>query len=211
MNILVWAKHHWFFIFLICILFLPIFLPSEWLYFVKNFIEETNPLLGLLILGILFFISTVIAPLNTLILIPFASSVFGWKIVFVLATFSWTLGAVVAFLLARYFGENFLRNFKLFEEILKFSAKISNKVNFLTLVFLRVLLPVDILSYAVGFLTKMPLWQYTLATLIGVIPFSFLWSFGGEAAFNREYATIFTLALSGIFCLVLISYFYKRA
>ena len=40
-------------------------------------------------------------------------------------------------------------------------------------------LPVDILSYALGLFTTIKTWKYILATFIGVIPFAFIFSYAG--------------------------------
>jgi len=46
-------------------------------------------------------------------------------------------------------------------------------------VFLRVGVPVDVLSYGLGLFSKMPLKDYFFATLLGVSPFAFVFSFLG--------------------------------
>ena len=75
---------------------------------------------------------------------------------------------------------------------------------------LRILIPVDILSYALGLISAMPLSHYILATAIGITPFSFIWSYAGEAAFSQEYTNLAAIAGVALLILVAAVYFFKR-
>ena len=48
---------------------------------------------------------------------------------------------------------------------------------FLAVVFLRIALPVDLLSYALGLFGVMQFWPYIAATIIGITPFAFVFSY----------------------------------
>lgn len=48
---------------------------------------------------------------------------------------------------------------------------------FIAVVFLRIALPVDLLSYALGLFGVMRFWPYIIATIIGVTPFAFIFSY----------------------------------
>ena len=50
---------------------------------------------------------------------------------------------------------------------------------FLTVVFFRMVIPVDGLSYFLGLFSKMSFKSYTLATVIGITPFALVFAYAG--------------------------------
>ena len=96
------------------------------------------------------------------------------------------LGAVIAFLIARYAGQNAVRR------ILGENADygLLGSQNALTLaVFGSRLLPFisfDAISYAAG-LSKLHLWRFLLATLAGILPASFVLAHVGAGAIEGDY------------------------
>lgn len=105
------------------------------------------------------------------------------------------LGALIAFVLARWLGHDVITKW------------IGNKVSLdrfdsqnllMALVFVTRLLPFisfDIISYAAG-LTSMAVWRFALATLAGIIPASFLLAhFGSEMTSGNAQRIITTVLL----------------
>ena len=72
---------------------------------------------------------------------------------------------------------------KLVEEIEKM---IPDEHIFWSLVFLRIALPVDVLSYALGALTTIRLRVYLLATLIGIVPFAFIFAYAAKVSIEYQ-------------------------
>ena len=103
----------------------------------------------------LMFIATVVAPLAALPLVPLFSPIFGPLHTVIYVVLGWSLGAVVAFLLARYIGRPALSRFVPLQTIEKYEKRLPSDVTFWGLVFLRMVVPVDVLSYAVGFISTM--------------------------------------------------------
>ena len=94
-----------------------------------------------------------------------------------------TIGASAAFLVARYLGESFVsgilkRTIKKLEE---YSDKLE-KEGFLVVLFLRLIpiFPFNGLNFALG-LTKVKFRHYFLATLIGIIPGTFVFNYLGDS------------------------------
>ena len=164
----------------------------------KQYLGENKILTGLS-LFVLIFLATVLAPLTAFPIVPMAATFIGPFASAVISVLSWTLGAVVAFLIARYWGRPVLARLVDMKEIDRFGKYIPEGNEFVLLVLLRMLIPVDVLSYAVGLLSKIRLRTYALATLIGVTPFTFLFAYGGEAFLEQNYRTFIIL---GIFSLV---------
>jgi uncharacterized membrane protein YdjX (TVP38/TMEM64 family) len=211
MNILRWISRHYIFLgFVLLLVIAPIFFPNSWIEEMKTIIREVGYIPGLMILSFLLVLATVVAPINTLSLVPFASVTFGWPITTFVLIVSWTLGAVIAFLIARRFGKSALRNWRMFREAENYSSRVPHDLSFLSLIFLRMLIPVDLLSYAVGLFTNISLFRYTLATLIGVAPFSFVWSYGGEAVLSKEYLSLFAAGGVAALTILIARHFYKK-
>ena len=112
------------------------------------------------------------------------------------------LGALVAFLIARYLGRDILEKW--------FGSRVSvgllGSQNALTaLVFASRLLPFisfDLISYAAG-LSVLQFWRFAVATLAGITPASFLLAHLGSKAMNGDATTAaWTAAVLGAFTFV---------
>ena len=155
--------------------------------------------------------SIVIAPLTVLPLIPVASSIFGPSTSAILSIIGWTLGAMIAFLIARHAGRPILEKFASLDKIRKIEKYIPQDVHFFTILILRMLLPVDALSYALGFFSRIDFWKYSLATLIGVAPFSFIFAYAGGAIPLEKYFSVLSWIILSLILLWLISRIVKKS
>lgn len=142
-------------------------------------------------------LAVVLAPVTVLPLIPAAAGIFGPFVTGVLSVIGWTIGAVIAFLLARHVGRPILSFFASLEDIEKLETKFPQKDTFLGLVLLRMIVPVDLLSYAIGLLSSMPLRTYVYATALGVAPFSFVFAYAGGAFAEGSYLTFAGISVLG--------------
>tara|TARA_Y100000310_G_C20668159_1_gene808789 strand:- start:2055 stop:2597 length:543 start_codon:yes stop_codon:yes gene_type:complete len=122
-----------------------------------------------------------------------------------------SIGAVLAFLIARYFARSFFEYTveKKFKNIREFDEKLE-KNGFITVLFLRLipLFPFNGLNFALG-ITKVRLKDYFLATLIGIIPGSFLFAYLGDSIIEMSYLNI-VIAVILIVLLSLTLTFYNR-
>lgn len=124
-----------------------------------------------------------IIPLEIVFLIPLGAVVWGPIPTALMSITGWLLGSMVALGIARTFGAPIVGKMVGLEQIQAIETRIPKKNLFWTVVFLRLTVSVDILSYALGLFSKMPLRQYALATLIGVTPFGFYFSYAGTLSF----------------------------
>jgi uncharacterized membrane protein YdjX (TVP38/TMEM64 family) len=127
--------------------------------------------------------AVVAAPVSTLPLLPLASGMWGWVLAGGLSIAGWTIGGQIAFLLARRFGKPFLRKIISLEKLEKYEKRIPEENMFWTVLFLRMAVPVDVLSYALGLFSRMKSVPYFFATLIGVAPFAFIFAYAGTLPF----------------------------
>lgn len=158
---------------------------------------------GMLVYVLLATSSTVLAPVNTLPLIPVATTLWGGLITAILSITAWTLGAIISFIIARNYGKPYLEKYSDLEKIAKYENILGTKYVFWNIIALRMMIPVDILSYAIGLFSSVKLSTYSLATLIGVSPFAFV----------LAYSATFPLPLQiGVGILILITLYlgYKK-
>ena len=161
--------------------------------------------------GILFYIliaifAVVVAPISMMPLIPLASNIFGWLSAAVFSIVGWTIGSFIVFFISRKYGVPLIKKFVSLEKIEKFESKIPKENLFLDLILLRMIIPVDILSYALGLLTKVDFKTFALTTIIGIIPFAFVFSYLGTIPFKYQIIGI----LIAIFIIGVISEFHKK-
>lgn len=95
------------------------------------------------------------------------------------------LGAVTAFLVARFLAYDAVRRWDLVRRPLDWLEAGHSQNWLMAAVFLTRLAPFlsfDAISYAAG-LTPLTFWRFAIATLLGVAPISFLLAYGGETVF----------------------------
>ena len=159
------------------------------LFLLSVYIGQTNFLninefldkgvIGKLVYIFITIIATVIAPISALPLLPIVSNAWGWLTAAILSIIGWTIGSLIAFILARIYGVPLIKKFISLKNIEKWEKRIPEENIFWTIVFLRISVPVDILSYVLGLFSKIKTGKYILATIIGVAPFAFILSYVG--------------------------------
>ena len=156
---------------------------------------------------LLYFLITAlavfIAPISTLPLLPFAVSLWGPIEASVLTIIAWTSGSVLVFCLSRKYGRKLVARLADLERIESWSELVPEKNIFWIIVFMRFLLPVDVLSYALGLFSKIELKKYLLATILGLTPFAFFFAY-----FSKIPILIQIISMFAVF--VLFAGFYKK-
>lgn len=118
----------------------------------------------------------VAAPLSTLPFLPFAVMLWGIAMAALLSVVGWTLGAVGAYLIARKYGQPIVKRAVRQEKMERVAVLLAGKNVFWKIVLIRMIVPTDIGSYALGLVTTVPLKTYVPATFIGVIPFAIVFA-----------------------------------
>lgn len=154
---------------------------------IKNIIGNQ---FGMLFYILITIIAIVIAPISTMPLLPIASNLWGVFSAAILSIIGWTVGAYIAFIIARTYGIPIVKQFIPIEKINKLEKMVPRENIFWSVVFLRMVIPVDILSYALGLFSKMKTKNYVLATLIGVSPFAFIFAYLGKLPFYYQILAI---------------------
>lgn len=165
----------------------------------------SNDLIGMLVYVLIEIASIVIAPVTTLPLVAVASNLWGWVLTGILNVIGWMIGAWIAFLIARKYGILVVKKFISIGKVHEIEKRVPKEHLFWSVVLFRVIIPIDILSYALGIFTKMSMRSYLLATLIGMIPFAFAWAYFGVIKFEYQVMLFF---IAGI--LILIGFLIKE-
>lgn len=180
---------------------------EEIIDYLGQFIQSN--FVGTVFFIVVFALITVLVPLTSLPLIVPGSAIFGPLLVSIYATLGWLLGSMVAFIIARYLGKPFLSLFISIEKIEKYEQYLSGKIEFWGLVLLRMVMPVDLLSYAVGLLSKISFKKYMLATFLGITPFAFVFSYISDALTQDRYITFIIFSAGALLVFGVLYILYK--
>jgi uncharacterized membrane protein YdjX (TVP38/TMEM64 family) len=165
-------------IILIIVLFiLASYIVKNNLDFFKNYIKDD--FVGMIIYVLILIVSIILAPINEIILVPIATALWGWFIAALLTLLGWVIGASIAFILGRRYGVPLIRKILPLKEIYKYQEFISKENTFVGIIFLRIAIPIDVISYAIGIFTNVNLTHYFFATLIGFLPLAFFLAYLG--------------------------------
>ncbi|PIT91297.1 hypothetical protein COU17_01155 [Candidatus Kaiserbacteria bacterium CG10_big_fil_rev_8_21_14_0_10_49_17] len=156
-----------------------------------------NTLLTVGVVVALTFIATVIAPITTILIVPTAAGFIGPFLAGLSGWVGWFFGSLVAFAIARHFGKPLLLRFISEEKLALYERYVPERFGFVTLLFLRMVIAPDVLSYAVGIFSRITWKPYTLATLFGLAPFAFIGAYAGGAFFSQNYTALLALVLLG--------------
>lgn len=154
---------------------------------------EQHETLGALIYVLAGAASVVLLPFSSLPLLPLATRVWGVWGAAALSALGWWLGALIAFWVARAARPS-LERFVSLAALDRIERAIPPDIGFAGIVLLRVLLPVDGASFALGLLRDLSFKTYALASLLGLLPFAFVWSYAGGKLASGQYLSFAVIA-----------------
>ena len=169
-------------------------------------VVNDDSVFGMLGYVLITAVAIVVAPVSTLPLIPLTVSLWGWFTAGVLSIIGWTVGSQVAFLLARAYGKSLVQKFVSLERFRAYEKQFGAGNIFWTVVLLRMIVPVDILSYALGLFSTMSSRSFFLATIIGITPFAFIFSYLGSLPPSFQIITLIEIVL----LIFIIHYLWKK-
>jgi uncharacterized membrane protein YdjX (TVP38/TMEM64 family) len=186
------------------------FVSQEYSAFLKDIISKYE-LWGLLIYIIADVLSITLAPLTSIPFIPLVVEIWGVFWTIIASIIGWTLGSALAFWIARKYGASVVRKFITIDDKKeKFYKHISEKNVFWYLIFLRIIIPVDILSYMLGLFTDINWRMFMITTVIGIIPGIVALSFVGSFPIKYQVGLSFIgITLLVIFLFVKNKFFKK--
>lgn len=161
-----------------------------------------HPVLGAVIYLVALVASVVLLPMSSLPLLPLATRCFGVPMTALLSAAGWWIGCLIAFQIAR-LGRGYLERVTSMAAVDRIEAKIPDDVGFGGIVVLRMILPVDLVSFALGLLKQLRFRTYATASLLGILPFSFVWSYAGGQLGAGQFLS-FALIVIGMAAVVLL-------
>ena len=183
-----------------------------WCFILQCFDNEIRTLVeGSAMIGkVIFFGITVVAVLIPIVtnlpLIPIGTIVWGPFETAILCTLGWWVGSCIAFAIGRYGKVHILARYPKLSRYQFIDDILSKKYKLLSLIFLRITIPGDILSYMLGIFSKHVSWQdNAISTLIGIIPFAFIFAYLGVLPLELQIIVTLTGGLF-LFC----AYYYKK-
>ncbi len=177
----------------------PFILP---VYHSLESILRSSPLLGPLLYILLMIGAILIAPIPASPLAVLAGNIFGPFMGMIYTLFAGTLGALAAFVIARFlFGEvthNHLKSYAWYKKIVH-----ADERQIALMIGISRLMPqisFDIVSYAAG-LTKIRASLFALVTCLGMIPIVFVLSFFGYLLEPyKDFAVLILAVLFVVYC-----------
>jgi uncharacterized membrane protein YdjX (TVP38/TMEM64 family) len=164
----------------------------------SSFVDR-NPVEGVALFLALNVLDAVIAPGISLPLIPVAAHAWGHVWAAIVTTAGWTTGSLIAFSIARRWGAPLVKKLTSMERLRQMKRYIPQDV-FWSIVALRLVMPMDVLSYVLGLFTHISGRKYVAATAMGVTPPAFLLAYLGRLPHAYE------IIAAGVGCAVLVAY-----
>ena len=155
----------------------------------KIFVERGG-VFGMVAYAVIAVIATVAAPISAGPLIPIAANAWGVAITAALSILGWTIGSLIAFAIGRRYGLPLAQKFFSVRNLESIHKHIPQERIFWSVVLLRIMIPVDLLSYALGIFGVLGWRRYTLATIIGITPFAFIFAYLGTLPVSYQLFSI---------------------
>jgi uncharacterized membrane protein YdjX (TVP38/TMEM64 family) len=126
--------------------------------------------------------SIIFAPLGTGFLLPVAANSYGPVLAAVYSILGWTIGSVGSFWVARHFGFEKLKKTPLIQRIHSYESSVPRRYFYGLIVLFRMALPVDAVSYALGFASTISYPAFLVTTVLGITPMAFVFVFAATSS-----------------------------
>ncbi|MHB8709961.1 MAG: TVP38/TMEM64 family protein [Minisyncoccota bacterium] len=136
-----------------------------------------------------------IIPLDVVLLIPLGVVLWGPLLTAFMSIAGWSLGAGIVFWMARRWGLLLVTRLVGERRVTQFNDRVPKSNLFWSVVFLRMLIPVDLLSYALGLFSRLSWWTYFPATVLGVSPFGFFFAYVGTLPSWYQFVALGTVLI----------------
>jgi uncharacterized membrane protein YdjX (TVP38/TMEM64 family) len=162
----------------LAVLVLALWLARSHAEALKQFIDG-HAVQGVAVYILLNMIDAVMAPGATLPLLPIAARSWGRVSAALVTTVGWTAGSLTAFYLARRWGAPLVKKFTSMEHVKRLRRRVPPHP-FWSVVLLRLVMPMDVISYVLGLFTEMRWTSYAFATALGLTPSAFFLTYIGR-------------------------------
>lgn len=143
----------------------------------QDMIGREERVVGMAIYAAVAIGAIVVAPISSLPLVPIAAAAWGSFVTALITLAAWTAGSIAAFLIARMYGRRIIGRVVDRGSMRKLERLLGADGMFVSALLLRMVVPVDILSYALGLFSTIRTVPYIAATVIGMVPFILFFSY----------------------------------
>jgi uncharacterized membrane protein YdjX (TVP38/TMEM64 family) len=168
---------------------------------IKDWLNRAGLAAPLLYMGVMA-LAIVVTPIPSLPLDIAAGAFFGPLLGTLYSALGALGGSVLSFLIARLLGRDLVK--RILRGYINFCPRCSDKI-LTKVVILSRLIPVvsfDVVSYGAG-LTAMSLWKFTLATLLGMLPLTFIYNtFGSVLVIKGWVSAVAAVAFVALFFVI---------
>jgi uncharacterized membrane protein YdjX (TVP38/TMEM64 family) len=170
---------------------------------VRAAVEEVRSVWYAPILYILLYATACVVVLPASIFVVTAGFIWGWLMGGIYALIGSTLGATISFFVARFIGEGLLDRFGKLGRVV---AKQVDHADFRTLLIARNIpgVPFAVLNYGAG-VAGVEFRLYFLATVIGIAPSHFVFTYCADALFNGSMSEGAALGRLALVCVLFIA------
>ena len=172
------------------------------------FIAKQDSGMGMFGYILITIISVVAAPLSSLPLMPVAATMWGPIIAAIISIIAWVIGALIAFYIARRYGRRVVGKMISLDHVDRIAEQVLGTKKLGMIIVLRMVIPVDVLSYALGLVGNVSFRDYVLGTCIGVIPFAFVFAYASSLPILPQISML--IGLVGVLGVVYIRIFKKH-
>jgi uncharacterized membrane protein YdjX (TVP38/TMEM64 family) len=162
----------------------------------RRFIAD-HSVAGIVLYLLLNILDAMVAPGATLALIPIVAKQWGRIPAALVTTAGWTIGSLLAFLVARRWGAAVVKKLTSYDRVRRAAKHIPDNL-FWSVVALRLVMPMDVISYVLGLFTSMSWQAYVGATLLGLTPSALVLAFLGKEPHAYRVLTIVVFAATGV-------------
>ncbi len=152
-------------------------------FFEKN--VAVRPILSMVAFIILTVLSVMFFFFSSVLLVPFAVSVWGSFITTFLLLVGWILGAIISYILGRYAGYPILKYFIPLRKLDYYRDLFSKNSSLLLIFLVRFTVPSEIPGFALG-IFRLHFLKYLLITVLAEIPYAFVTVYATGAIFNKD-------------------------
>ena len=134
-------------------------------------------LLGMAVYIVVATVAVIIPIFDFLLFMPVAVTLWGSFLAALLSIVAWVLGAMVAFLLARRYGHPLVHRLMSGKKLARMAHIVPAHHMFFGVILLRIILPIDLVSYFLGLFDLIRFGPYVVATIAGITPFAFAFAY----------------------------------
>ncbi len=162
-------------------------ISQEYSDLLQNSTEQSG-IIGVISYIAIMAVSIVVAPIGTGFLLPVAANSWGPLLAATYSITGWTIGSMIAFWLSKKYGLKLVKNVKTVERLQSLEKAIPRRHIFFAVVLLRMSIPVDLLSYALGIFSSMGYWMFFWSTIIGISPFAIIMMYAATSTVTVQIA-----------------------